>query len=828
MYTRQDYLKQALFYCDLGLSVIPIGAKTKRPATLWEDTFKKGKLFTPEKLKKIWRGNMQPGIGTGRYSGPHGLVVVDADNQAAVDYIEKHCPHTPMQTKHRKDGGHYYFKQTSPEEQAKTLSDLLKSKARWLWEVENKLGLQVKVKSHKEQTEEDLAQQMALVEANKKLALEKLPKYPEIDIRGYGGLVVAPGCAHSSGNIYKMVEPWTREMLENIPVYDEAWFKDAIWVNPDATKIKAQSVVSKKRARHLKTIPMSTRIQWAAKWLEKVEGAKSGEAGHNRTFYVANRLIVGFLLDQEVAFNLMKDEYNNRCQPPWTDKELKHKIKSAMSNRGEENGYMLLDKEKPPREFVVKSLPKELYGPQETVKTELGDEIFDDQLSNAPIFKAQENDEIESEDVDEFIDLWKRFEVDYRDIIANDTPHSLRCTKRGWQIPVQENNIAAILQHSKIFKDSFKYNELKLTKEFNNRRLSDHDERAVTIALQTMWNTKERISEKMVASSIAYVCQSNSYDPPKEFLESLPEWDGIKRIEKVPKEILNADDTPINGTMFRHFMTAMVARMMRPGTKVDNICFLVSEQGAFKSQFFKKLVNGNDENDWFSDSHFDLKSKDGRMLVSTHTLIEWSESEHAKHAKMIDTVKSFLSTTRDDFREPYGRNIVSRPRRCVFCGTSNDEELLHDPSGSRRFYIIRLPNGLQIDLTKLEDWRIQLFAEALSLWRKFQKAKPGSAEWDATRWWFTPSEDKERQNALKDFRARSQWFDDISSWLDELQGEEFSMSRLLRDCLRITTDKNTKRNEMLVASDLKLLGCVKLPRHRGKEGRRIYWQQTQT
>jgi hypothetical protein len=55
--------------------------------------------------------------------------------------------------------------------------------------------------------------------------------------------------------------------------------------------------------------------------------AVSGCKGHNNTFRVACYLI-GFGLNDAEALDLLR-EFSARCQPPWTEKQLMHKIQDA-------------------------------------------------------------------------------------------------------------------------------------------------------------------------------------------------------------------------------------------------------------------------------------------------------------------------------------------------------------------------------------------------------------------------------------------------------------------------------------------------------------------
>jgi hypothetical protein len=79
----------------------------------------------------------------------------------------------------------------------------------------------------------------------------------------------------------------------------------------------------------------------AQRYLACCDPAVSGAGGHDTTFRVACTLLHGFCLSPTEAFQLLK-LYNEKCQPPWSDAELRHKILSAGgvgSSKG--RGYLL-------------------------------------------------------------------------------------------------------------------------------------------------------------------------------------------------------------------------------------------------------------------------------------------------------------------------------------------------------------------------------------------------------------------------------------------------------------------------------------------------------
>lgn len=63
-------------------------------------------------------------------------------------------------------------------------------------------------------------------------------------------------------------------------------------------------------------------------YLRQIPPAVSGQHGDLHTFQTCCRVVRGFALDDDEAFEVLAD-WNAACQPPWTDAELRDKIRSA-------------------------------------------------------------------------------------------------------------------------------------------------------------------------------------------------------------------------------------------------------------------------------------------------------------------------------------------------------------------------------------------------------------------------------------------------------------------------------------------------------------------
>jgi RecA-family ATPase len=72
----------------------------------------------------------------------------------------------------------------------------------------------------------------------------------------------------------------------------------------------------------------------ARAYVAKMDAAVSGSGGHDATFQVACALVWGFDLPEHDARALLA-EYNARCSPPWSERELEHKLQSAMNAKHE-------------------------------------------------------------------------------------------------------------------------------------------------------------------------------------------------------------------------------------------------------------------------------------------------------------------------------------------------------------------------------------------------------------------------------------------------------------------------------------------------------------
>ncbi len=220
--------------------------------------------------------------------------------------------------------------------------------------------------------------------------------------------------------------------------------------------------------------------------------------------------------------------------------------------------------------------------------------------------------------------------------------------------------------------------------------------------------------------AFAKVADDRRFHPVRDYLDSLPEWDRIPRVETILVRYLQAEDTPYTRAVTRKTLAAAVARAYEPGVKFDSILVLDGIQGIGKSTLFKELCG----EEFYSDtlSLTDMNDKSGAEKLQGFWIVEIGELAGMKKAD-IEKVKAFLSTSDDKYRPSYGRTVESHPRQCIIVASVNGERgYLRDITGNRRFWVVKLNQTEQRktwDISKEE--RDQIWAEAKYLWESGEK-----------------------------------------------------------------------------------------------------------
>lgn len=244
--------------------------------------------------------------------------------------------------------------------------------------------------------------------------------------------------------------------------------------------------------------------------------------------------------------------------------------------------------------------------------------------------------------------------------------------------------------------------------ETGRRRWRDSDDAGYYNYMELFYGItgKEKLD-----NALLIVGSQNRINDVKEYLKGL-KWDSVKRLDLLLVDYLGAEDSPYVRAVMRKSLCAAVARAVMGGVKYDYMPIFAGPQGIGKSTFLSILGR-----DWFSDSLTTFEGKEAAELIQGTWINEVGELT-ALSKQETNAVKQFLSKTHDIYRAAYGKRTDKYPRRCVFFGTSNEEEFLKDVTGNRRFW----PVDVGVHPARKSVWRDlpreadQIWAEAYLYW----------------------------------------------------------------------------------------------------------------
>lgn len=193
-----------------------------------------------------------------------------------------------------------------------------------------------------------------------------------------------------------------------------------------------------------------------------------------------------------------------------------------------------------------------------------------------------------------------------------------------------------------------------------------------------------------ILTAITKVVDDRSYHPVRQYLTSLPEWDGVERVDSLLIDYLGAEDSGYTRAVTRKTLCGAIARVVKPGCKFDTMLVLCGKTGIGKSTIVAKLAG-----EWFTDnlSLSETKDKTAAEKIQGHWIVEIGELAGMRKAD-IETLKGFISRQDDKYRAAYGRRVESHKRQCIFIGTTNAEDgYLRDITGNRRFWPVNVSGG---------------------------------------------------------------------------------------------------------------------------------------
>ena len=199
-------------------------------------------------------------------------------------------------------------------------------------------------------------------------------------------------------------------------------------------------------------------------------------------------------------------------------------------------------------------------------------------------------------------------------------------------------------------------------------------------------------------------------------------------------------DIPQWERWFRKWFLYMVAQWLPNRQEYGNavVPLLISPQGDGKTTFCRNLLPK--ELRWGFLENQDASDK-RPMLQAMHNFLLINLDEFNSIGARIQEgfLKNIIQLPSVKIKRPYGRHVEEFKRYASFIATTNEQNVLSDPTGSRRFICVNLTAPIATDFEPNYEG---LYGQAYTLVTERRE-----------QWWFTPEEVKEIQEHNRHFQV---------------------------------------------------------------------------
>lgn len=300
------------------------------------------------------------------------------------------------------------------------------------------------------------------------------------------------------------------------------------------------------------------------------------------------------------------------------------------------------------------------------------------------------------------------------------------------------------------------------------------------------------VSKDLMRDCVDHVAKQNRFDTAQAWLERL-KWDGVQRIEHFAHRYLGTEDTPYTRAVSTYLWTALAARVMEPGVKVDMVPILVGQQGARKSSAVQAI---SPDPDFFCEIDLGANQDNLARQMRGRMVGEIAELQGLR-TRELESIKAFIVRQHENWVPKYKEFAATYARRIVFIGTSNPDDFLADETGNRRWLPMKVT---RCDTDAIHRDRLQLWAEARELH-------------DVLGVDHITAERLARSEHGK-FRSVDAWEDVVERWLatEDLEGRANGDAPYLRNAdilqgaLNIGAEKMKRLDEVRLGNVMPVLG----------------------
>ena len=211
---------------------------------------------------------------------------------------------------------------------------------------------------------------------------------------------------------------------------------------------------------------------------------------------------------------------------------------------------------------------------------------------------------------------------------------------------------------------------------------------------------------------VLYSALIPAYHPLTHYMEHLPAWDGRDRLRPLAERI---SASALWVQCFSVWLRALAAQWMAHPTVTANdlVPLLVSRRQGLRKSTFCRLLMPPELSDYYADKFELTATAAHEPRLAKLGLINLDEFDRYT-PRQNATLKNLLQLKSLSMRRSYRQELMALPRVASFIATSNVNEVLTDPTGSRRFVCVEV--NAPIDCSSIDHAQVfaQLRSEVLS------------------------------------------------------------------------------------------------------------------
>lgn len=293
-------------------------------------------------------------------------------------------------------------------------------------------------------------------------------------------------------------------------------------------------------------------------------------------------------------------------------------------------------------------------------------------------------------------------------------------------------NVELILENDDLLRGKFAFNEfvdeevLRSSVQISNNcvpagKIEDNLTNAIRSYIEQTYNFVSKNTD--INGAISNVARRHGFNPLKNYLNHASDsWDGHKRIETALADYLGVEQSEYSYKSFLCLMVSGIQKVFDPKEKNDFVFDFTGDTGTGKTTFIQKIFLA--DQGYYTDSMNSFDKVDDIILMQRSWCVNDDELAVSKKTG-IEYIKKFASQKEFDYRVPYGRKPIRRPKRFVFVRTTNMNSYLVDKTGNRRFVPNRVNSKRQkIHPATMNDALVlQLWGEAMHEYKKLDRVK---------------------------------------------------------------------------------------------------------